>query len=86
MQANLYYKVTSETFRVKSPLTFSAKIISALDFMGARRSNKSLTTNFVNPLYTGDSYTFICWMSPFVSLGVSGLFCNFYSVLDGKFC
>ena len=29
-----------------------------------------------------DSSTTICWMSPFVILGVFGLFCHFYSVFD----
>ena len=33
-----------------------------------------------------DSSTVICWTSAFVTLGVSGLFCHFYSVLDGKSC
>ena len=33
-----------------------------------------------------DSSTVICWMSPFVILGVSDLFCHFYSIFDGKFC
>ena len=28
----------------------------------------------------------ICWMSPFVILGVSGVFCHFYSIFDGKSC
>ena len=32
----------------------------------------------------GDFSTVICWMSPFVILGVSGLFCPFYSIFDGK--
>ena len=27
-----------------------------------------------------DSSTVICWMSPFVILGVSGLLCHFYSI------
>ena len=34
----------------------------------------------------GDSSTVICWMSPFVILGVSGLFCHFYSFFDGNCC
>ena len=33
-----------------------------------------------------DSSTVICWMSLFVILGVSDLFCRFYSFFDGKFC
>ena len=33
-----------------------------------------------------DSSTVICWMSPFVILGVSGLFCRFYSIFDRKSC
>ena len=33
-----------------------------------------------------DSSTNICWMSPFVILGVSGLFCRFYFIFDGKSC
>ena len=27
-----------------------------------------------------DSSTVICWTSPFVSLGMPGLFCSFYSI------
>ena len=30
-----------------------------------------------------DSSTVICWTSPFVILGLSGLFCRFYSIFDG---
>ena len=33
-----------------------------------------------------DSSTVICWMSPFVILGGSGLFYFFYSSFDGKSC
>ena len=33
-----------------------------------------------------DSSTVIYWLSPFVILGVSGLFCRFYSIFDGKSC
>ena len=35
-----------------------------------------------------DSSTVICWTSPFVILGVSGLFCRFYSIFNiyGKSC
>ena len=33
-----------------------------------------------------DSSTVICWTSPFVILGVSGLFCHFYSIFDRKSC
>ena len=33
-----------------------------------------------------DSYTVICWTSLFVIIGVSGLFCSFYSISDGKSC
>ena len=31
-----------------------------------------------------DSSTVICGMSPFVILGVSGLFSGFFSIFDGK--
>ena len=31
-----------------------------------------------------DYSTIICWMSSFVTLGVPGLFCCFYSIFDGK--
>ena len=31
-----------------------------------------------------DSSTVTCWTSPFVILGVSGQFCRFYSIFDGK--
>ena len=31
-----------------------------------------------------DSSIVICWMSPSVILGVSGLFCHFHSIFDGK--
>ena len=30
------------------------------------------------------SSTVTCWASPFVILGVSDLFCHFYSIFDGK--
>ena len=33
-----------------------------------------------------DSSTVICWTSPFVILGVSGLFCHIYSIFNGKSC
>ena len=33
-----------------------------------------------------DTSSVICWMSPFVILGVSGLLCHFYSIFDGKSC
>ena len=33
-----------------------------------------------------DSSTVVCWMSPFVILGVSGLFGRCYSIFDGKSC
>ena len=31
-----------------------------------------------------DSPTVICWTSPFIILGMSGLFCHFSSIFDGK--
>ena len=35
-----------------------------------------------------DSSTVTCWVGPFVIfiLGVSGLFCQFYSIFNGKSC
>ena len=33
-----------------------------------------------------DYSTVICWTSPFVILGVLGLFCHFYYIFDGKSC
>ena len=33
-----------------------------------------------------DSSTVTCWMSPFVILGVTGLFCCFHCIVDGKSC
>ena len=33
-----------------------------------------------------DFSTVMCWTSPIVMLGLSGLFCCFYSVFDGKLC
>ena len=30
----------------------------------------------------GDTSTVICWTNPFINLGVSGLFCYFYSMFD----
>ena len=33
-----------------------------------------------------DSSSIIYWASPFVILGVSGLFCCVYSIFDGKCC
>ena len=42
--------------------------------------------NLLNQLYTGRF--FHCYMveSPIVILGMSGLFCHFYSNFDGKSC
>ena len=31
-----------------------------------------------------DSSTVICWISSLLILGLSGLFCHFYSIFDGK--
>ena len=39
-----------------------------------------------NPLCTGGLFPVICWTSPFVILGVLGLFCHFYSIFDEKSC
>ena len=33
-----------------------------------------------------DSSTITCWMSPFVILAMSGIFCRFYSISYGKSC
>ena len=33
-----------------------------------------------------DSFIVICWASPFVISGASGLFCRFCSIFDGKSC
>ena len=38
----------------------------------------------INPLYFVDDSTVICWMSPYVILGVSGLFYRLYSFSDGN--
>ena len=37
-----------------------------------------------NPCILVDSPTVICWRSPFIILGVSVLFCHFYSFFDGN--
>ena len=31
-----------------------------------------------------DSSTVVCWSIPIAILGISGLFCRFYSIFDGK--
>ena len=33
-----------------------------------------------------DSSMVLCWTSPYVILGVLGLFCYFYSIFHGKSC
>ena len=33
-----------------------------------------------------DPFPVICWTSPFVILGMLGLFCHFYSIFDGRSC
>ena len=45
-----------------------------------------ISSDNVKPLYTGR--LFYCYMldESIVILGVSGLFCHFYSIFDGKFC
>ena len=40
----------------------------------------SISSKFTHCILV-DSSTVICWTSPFVILGVSGLFCHFYSIL-----
>ena len=42
--------------------------------------------NYLTPCILVGSSTVICWMSPLVILGVSGLFFHFYSIFDGKYC
>ena len=37
-------------------------------------------------LVGSSSLTAICWTSPFVIIGVSGLFCHFYSIFEVKSC
>ena len=56
----------------------------ALSFREANR--KSLKLLLFNPWYTGE--LFHCYMlKDFIChLGVSGLFCHFYSTFDGKSC
>ena len=52
------------------------------DFTFAFPGSKILLTHCI----LVDSSTVICWMGPFVILGVSGLFCYFYSIFGGKSC
>ena len=37
-------------------------------------------------IHETDYIVVICWTSPFVFFGTSGLFCRFYSIFDGKSC
>ena len=37
-------------------------------------------------LYTGRLLHCYIWTSPFLILGVSGLFCHFYFIFDGESC
>ena len=53
---------------------------------GARTPDCQCSIQVLNPLYRVDASTVICWMSPFVILGVLDLFCRFYSIFDGKSC
>ena len=43
------------------------------------------SVNFT-PYLLVESSTVIYWTSPITILGVSGLFCHFYSIFDGKSC
>ena len=45
--------------------------------------NGTLGINGLTHCILVDSSTVKCWTSPFVILGVSGLFCSFYSIFDG---
>ena len=48
-------------------------------------SGKGLQVRLLLTLYIlVDFSTVLFWMSPFVILGVSGLFCSFYSIFDRK--
>ena len=40
--------------------------------------------NLLTHCLLADSSAVTCWTSPFVFLGVSGVFCRFYSNFDGK--
>ena len=40
----------------------------------------------INHCILVDSSTVICWTSPFVLSGVSGVFCRLYTFSDGKSC
>ena len=46
----------------------------------------SLFCNGLKIVFWWTLHTVIWWMSPFVIVGVSGLFCRFYSIFDGKSC
>ena len=46
---------------------------------GALRVSTTTFTIHIMCLLVADSSTVICWMNPFVILGVSGSFCGLYS-------
>ena len=58
------------------PARLNVKIFISID-------NFLLVKTFTHCMLV-DSSTDICWTSPFVILGVPGLFCRFYSIFYGK--
>ena len=57
-----------------------------VNFQGSSTAILRFLPPFLTHFILVDSSTVICWMSLFVILGVSGLFCCFYSIFDGKSC
>ena len=57
----------------KSVVRLTDRPYMTLDVYRGRKTTKQLV----------DSSTVICWTSPFVILGVSGLLSRFYSMFDG---
>ena len=55
---------------------------SAIFISGTLLSQDKLFTHCI----LVDSSTVVSWMSQFDILGMSGLFCHFYSFFDGKSC
>ena len=67
------------------------KIIARQISVGERSSEQTLTGAISGDIRLAhnilmDSSNVICWTSPFVTLGVMGLFCGFNSIFDGKSC
>ena len=76
-------KVDTTSFWHQMPRWFipPVKVTNSTDHKCINIDDKLYTCSHLTHFILVDSSPVICWKSPFVTLGVSGLFCHFYSIL-----